>query len=77
MTEITTALVTADDANQTVEDWEARAMPSMTLHHEYTTREFVQYKVAVRVPRTLTSFTKRLTIRLSQTSTAVTCSLED
>lgn len=62
--------------SQTIEDFEPRAMPAMTVHHEYTTREFVQYQVSVRVPRTLVTFNETLTIRLSQTCTRVTCSLE-
>lgn len=73
----TIQFVTADGNNLTVEDAEPRIWPSMTLHHEYTTKECVEYKVSVRIPRTLTSFTQRLTIRLSQTSTAVTCALEE
>jgi len=60
----------------TVEDADPRALPDMTLHHEYTSLEFVQYKVSVRVPRTLVNFQQSLYIRLSQTSTLVTCSLE-
>lgn len=60
----------------TVEDGDPRFWPSMTLHHEDTTQEFVEYKVSVRRPRRLTHFTDHLTIRLSQTSTLVTCSLE-
>lgn len=51
-------------------------MPEMTLHHEDTLSEFVQYQVSVRRPRTLTHFPESLTIRLSQTSTRVTLSLE-
>lgn len=78
MTRTTTAWRTAVgvNASQTVEDFEPRAMPAMTLHHEYTTQEYVQYQVSVRVPRTLVTFDESLTLRLSQTSTRVTCSLE-
>ena len=61
---------------QTVEDVEPRALPDMTLHHEYTSFEYVQYKVSVRCPWRLTHFEQRLLIRLSQTSTRVTCALE-
>ena len=60
----------------TVEDVEPREMPDMTLHHEYTTCEFVQYQVSVRQPRRLTSFTDALTIRCSQASTSITLALE-
>jgi len=51
-------------------------LPDMTLHPEYTSLEFVQYKVSVRVPRKLVKFQQSLYIRLSQPSTLVTCSLE-
>lgn len=77
MTATISAWPTADVSNpQTVEDGDPRFWPSMTLHHEDTTQEFVQYQVSVRRPRLLTHFTGKLTIRLSQTSTLVTCALE-
>lgn len=68
---------TTDESNQTVEDWEARAMPDMTLQHADTTFEFVQYQFSVRKPMTLTNFRETVVIRLSQTSTKVTVALED
>lgn len=62
--------------SQTVEDLEPIRWPSIVLRYEDTSQELVEYKVYVRQPRTLTSFSDRLTIRLSQTSTSVMCSLE-
>lgn len=61
---------------QTVEDLEPIRWPSIVLRYEDTSQELVEYKVYVRQPRTLTSFTDQLTIRVSQSSTSVTCSLE-
>lgn len=62
--------------SQTVEDSEPQRWPRMSLHHEYTTAEFVRYEIPVRRPWACADFDRRLVIRLSQTSTAVTCSLE-
>ena len=61
---------------QTIEDAEPVRYPGMTLHHADTTFEFVRYEVSVRRPYALTDFDRRLIIRLSQTSTRVTCALE-
>ncbi len=62
--------------SQTVEDSEPLRWPSMTLHHEDTTCEFVRYGIRVRRPYSCLDFDPRLVIRLSQTSTRVTCALE-
>jgi len=61
---------------QTIEDSEPVRWPGMTLHNEDTSFEFVRYEVSVRRPYSLTDFNPRLVIRLSQTSTRVTCALE-
>ena len=61
---------------QTIEDAEPVRWPGMSLHHENTLYEFVRYEVSVRRPYALTDFDRRLVIRLSQTSTRVTCALE-
>jgi hypothetical protein len=60
----------------TIEDTEPTRWPGMTLHHADTSFEFVRYEVSVRQPYALTDFDRRLIIRLSQTSTRVTCALE-
>ena len=62
--------------SQTIEDGEPVRFPGMTLHHEDTTMEFVRYEVSVRRPFSCADFERRLIIRLSQTSTRVTCALE-
>lgn len=61
---------------QTIEDAEPIRWPGMTLHHEHTSFEFVRYEVSVRRPFSCADFERRLVIRLSQTSTRVTCALE-
>jgi hypothetical protein len=61
---------------QTVEDGEPTRWPGMTLHHEHTSFEFVRYEVSVRRPWSCADFDPKLVIRLSQTSTRVTCALE-
>ena len=61
---------------QTVEDSDPIRWPGMSLHHENTSFEFVRYEVSVRRPYALTDFDQQLIIRLSQTSTRVTCALE-
>lgn len=62
--------------SQTVEDAEPTRWPSMSLHHEDTAREFVRYGLRVRRPWSCADFEPMLVIRLSQTSTSVTCALE-
>lgn len=62
--------------SQTLEDAEPVRWPSMSLHHEHTTSEFVRYGVRVRRPYSCLDFDSKLVIRLSQTSTRVTCALE-
>lgn len=62
--------------SQTVEDAEPQRWPSMSLHHEHTRDEFVRYAMPVRRPWACADFDPRLVIRLSQTSTRVTCALE-
>lgn len=62
--------------SQTMEDAEPNRWPKMSLHHEHTTAEFVRYELQVRRPWSCADFERRLVIRLSQTSTTVTCSLE-
>ncbi len=61
---------------QTIEDGEPVRFPLMTLHHEDTSFEFVRYEVSVRRPYSCADFNVRLIIRLSQTSTRITCALE-
>lgn len=62
--------------SQTLEDVEANRWPRISLHHEYTSFEFVRYEVCVRRPFACADFDPKLVIRLSQVSTRVTCSLE-
>ena len=62
--------------SQTMEDMEPHRFPLMSLHHEYTTYEFVRYVILVRCPWKCTDFSAKLVIRDSQTSTRVTCALE-
>lgn len=62
--------------SQTLEDSEPLRWPSMSLHHEDTTCEFVRYGIRVRRPYSCFDFESKLVIRLSQTSTRVTCALE-
>lgn len=63
--------------SQTLEDAEPNRLPRMSLHHAYTSFEFVRYEVCVRRPFSCADFDPRLVIRISQpTSTRVTCSLE-
>lgn len=62
--------------SQTVEDAEPNRWPKMSLHHEFTSAEFVRYELLVRRPWACADFDRKLVIRLSQTSTAVTCALE-
>ena len=61
---------------QTIEDGEPNRWPGMTLHHEDTSFEFIRYEVSVRRPFSCADFDVRLILRLSQTSTRVTCALE-
>jgi hypothetical protein len=61
----------------TIEDGEPIHWPDMTLQNEMTSFEYVQYKVCVRRPLSLVNFTEQVVIRLSQTSTRVTCALEE
>jgi hypothetical protein len=61
---------------QTVEDAEPHRWPAMTLHHEHTSAEFVRYEFRVRRPWACADFDPHLVLRLSQTSTRVTASLE-
>jgi hypothetical protein len=64
---------------QTVEDSDPLdcRLPEMTLHHEYTLAEFVRYEFRVRRPWSCRDFDERLVLRLSQTSTRITCALQE
>lgn len=62
--------------SQTLEDGDPLRWPSMTLHQEHTSAEYVRYEMFIRRPYALHDFDRRLVIRLSQVSTAVTCALE-
>jgi hypothetical protein len=61
----------------TVEDGESPRMPQWTLHHEHTTFEYVREEVSVRCPGTCRDFIERIVLHFSQTSTRVTCALEE
>ena len=61
---------------QTIEDTEPTRFPRWTIHHEYTTAEYIREEVSVRCPQHLTDFDQFLVIRHSQVSTRATLSLE-
>jgi hypothetical protein len=74
------AVVSSDrelDLWLTVEDGDPRTMPVWSVEHEHTTFEFVREEVSVRRPGTLTNFIDRIVLQFSQTSTRVTCALEE